>query len=230
MLEPLQTRQQAFRQGLIQVLPTLIGLIPFGLITGIASVKAGLSAFEATLMSALVYSGTAQLMVLQLMGNTSVLLMVLAVIVVNLRYVMYSSASIRLFQPLSKPLQALAAFLLVDQNFVMSVQRSKDLASSLVPWYYLGSSFPIWFNWIFLTFIGATLGQRLPESWSLDFAVPLCFLSLLTSSVRNRPGLAAAIVGGLSATLLAFLPYSLGLFIGALAGIAAGAYLEGSHD
>jgi predicted branched-subunit amino acid permease len=220
------TPRQAFMQGLLHVLPTTIGLIPFGLVTGVAGINSGLSAFEATLMSALVYSGTAQLMVLQLMGSTSLVLMTLAVIVVNLRYVMYSSASITLFSPLSKPLQALAAFLLVDQNFVMTVQRSKDLGASLVPWYYFGTSFPIWVNWIFLTYIGATIGQRLPKSWSLDFAVPLCFISLLAPSIRNRPSLVAATVGGLGATMLSFLPYNLGLFLGALAGIATGAWLE----
>lgn len=228
---PVPTSQrQAFTEGFIQVLPTLLGLIPFGLITGIASIHSGLSAFEATLMSALVYSGTAQLIVFQLMGNTSLFLMVLAVVVVNLRYVMYSSASIPIFQPLSKPLQAIAAFLLVDQNFVMAVNRSKELSASLVPWYYLGTSVPIWLNWIFLTLIGATVGQRLPESWSLDFAVPLCFLSLLLPSIRNRPTLAAAIVGGLGATLFAFLPYNLGLFVGALLGITAGAILEATQS
>jgi predicted branched-subunit amino acid permease len=85
-------------------------------------------------------------------------------------------------------------------------------------------------NWIVLTLIGATVGQRLPESWSLDFAVPLCFLALLIPAIRNRPTLLAALIGGLGATLFAFLPYNLGLFVGALLGITAGTTLETLND
>lgn len=221
------TQYQAFQQGLISILPLTLGVIPFGLVTGIAGIKAGLSPFEITAMSALVYAGASQLVALQLMSTgASIVFVILAVIVVNLRYIMYSSALAKHLKPLSQLTRVLAAFALVDQNFALTLNRSKDLGEKLTPWFYLGAGTPLWLNWLIFTLIGATLGARVPESWSLDFAVPLCFLVLLVPNVRSRPTLVAALVGGITATLLAWLPYRSGLFVGAIAGIASGAWLE----
>jgi predicted branched-subunit amino acid permease len=222
-----QTKMQAFRSGMLSILPLTLGVVPFGLVTGIAGLKAGLSPFEITAMSGLVYAGAAQLVALQLMSlGSSLPLVVLAVVVVNLRYVMYSSAIAKHLKSLSQPMRALAAFELVDQNFVLALNRSKELGEKLTPWFFMGAGVPLWVNWVLFTLLGATLGAQVPESWSLDFAVPLCFLILLVPAVKNRPTLLAAVVGGIVATLLAWLPYRSGLFIGAVAGIAAGAWLE----
>jgi 4-azaleucine resistance transporter AzlC len=222
-----QTSFQAFRAGIVSILPITLGLIPFGLVTGVAGIKAGLSTFEITAMSALVYAGASQLVALQLMGvGVSLFFVLLAVAVVNLRYIMYSSAIAKHLKPFSQPMRVLGAFALVDQNFVLALNRSKELGERLTPWFYLGAGVPLWVNWVLCTFLGAALGARVPDSWSLDFAVPLCFLVLLVPNVRSRPTLAAALVGGVTATLLAGLPYRSGLFVGAVAGIAVGAWLE----
>jgi 4-azaleucine resistance transporter AzlC len=221
------TNRAAFNAGMTSTLPLLLGLVPFGLVTGVAGVKAGLSVFEITAMSGLVYAGAAQLVALQLMSTgVSTLLVLLAVAVVNLRYVMYSSAVAKHLKPLSQPMRVLAATLLVDQNFALTLNRHKELGENLTPWFYLGAGVPLWFNWQLFTFIGAMLGNSVDDSWSLDFAVPLCFLVLLIPSIESRPTLAAALVGGITATALSFLPYRSGLFIGAVLGIAAGAWLE----
>jgi predicted branched-subunit amino acid permease len=221
------TQYQAFQQGVVSILPLTLGVVPFGLVTGIAGIKAGLSPFEITTMSALVYAGASQLVALQLMSTgASLFFVILAVMVVNLRYVMYSSALAKHLKPLSQPLRALGAFELVDQNFALTINRSQELGEKLTPWFYLGSGAPLWVSWSIFTFVGATLGARVPESWSLEFAVPLCFLVLLVPNLRNRPTFVAAIVGGITATLLAWLPYRSGLFVGAIAGIVAGAWLE----
>ncbi len=222
-----QTLSQAFRLGFLGILPLSLGIIPFGLVTGVAGIKAGLSPFEITAMSALVYAGASQLVALQLLSSgASTFFVILAGAIVNLRYVMYSSAIAKHLKPLSQPLRVLAAFELVDQNFALTLNRRRELGEKLTPWFYLGAGVPLWINWLLFTFLGATLGARVPDSWSLDFAVPLCFLVLLVPAIKNRPTLVAALVGGIIATLLAWLPYRSGLFVGAVAGIVAGAWLE----
>jgi 4-azaleucine resistance transporter AzlC len=221
------TTAQAFQSGLIDILPLTLGVAPFGLVTGLAGIKAGLSPFEITTMSGLVYAGASQLVALQLISaGASMFFVLLAVAVVNLRYIMYSSALAKHLKPLPQLLRVLGAFGLVDQNFALTLTRSKELGEKLTPWFYLGAGIPLWINWLLFTFIGATLGARVPASWSLDFAVPLCFLVLLVPNLRSRPTLGAALVGGITATLLAWLPYRSGLFVGAVAGIVAGAWLE----
>jgi predicted branched-subunit amino acid permease len=139
-----KTPAQAFRLGLIRILPLTLGVVPFGLVTGIAGIKAGLSAFEITVMSGVVYAGAAQLVALQLMSaGATMVFVILAVAVVNLRYVMYSSAIAKHLKPLSQPLRVLAGFGLVDQNFALTLNRSKDLGEQLTPWFYLGSSISV---------------------------------------------------------------------------------------
>ncbi|WP_027882465.1 AzlC family ABC transporter permease [Meiothermus rufus] len=221
------TPQAAFWRGVLASLPVATGIVPFGLITGIAGVKAGLGVLEVTLMSALVFAGAAQLVALQLIGaGASVFFVWLATLVVNLRYLMYSSALAKPLEALSTRMKLLAAFLMVDQNFALALNQYGVLGPRLTPWFYLGIGGVLWLGWVVCTYLGAWLGARLPEAWALDFAVPLCFLVLLVPAVQSRPSLGAALVGGLVSTALMGLPYRAGLFIGAVAGIWVGVWLE----
>jgi predicted branched-subunit amino acid permease len=226
-MTPPATERQALWRGVLQILPISLGIIPFGLVTGIAGVSAGLSVAQITFMSAVVYAGAAQLVSLQLIGaGAGVPFVLLALVVVNLRYVMYSSALAKPFAGLTPRLKALAAFLMVDQNFALMMGQYEALGPRLAPWLYLGAGAVLWSVWVVSSYAGALLGAKVPEGWSLDFAVPLCFLVLMVPAVQNRPSLFAALVGGLVATALVGLPYRSGLFIGAIAGIVAGVWLE----
>lgn len=226
-MTPPATERQALWRGVLQILPISLGIIPFGLVTGIAGVSAGLSVAQITFMSAVVYAGAAQLVSLQLIGaGAGIPFVLLALVVVNLRYVMYSSALAKPFAGLTPRLKALAAFLMVDQNFALMMGQYEALGPRLAPWLYLGAGVVLWSVWVVSSYAGALLGAKVPEGWSLDFAVPLCFLVLMVPAVQNRPSLFAALAGGLVATALINLPYRSGLFIGAIAGIAVGVWLE----
>jgi predicted branched-subunit amino acid permease len=56
--------------------------------------------------------------------------------------------------------------------------------------------------------------------------VVLSFIALLVPAVRSRADLAAAIVAGAVALVVAGLPYRLSLVVASIAGIAAGMSLE----
>jgi 4-azaleucine resistance transporter AzlC len=209
----------------------MIGNIPFAFVTGVAGAKAHLNLFEITTMSAVVYAGAAQLVALQMIasGVVTVPFVLLASLVVNLRYLMYSSALVKPLEEFRGWRKMMTAFLLVDQNFVMTVERFPELGPKLSPWFYLWVGTPIWLNWVCFTVVGFLVGGQVPERWGLDFAVPLCFLVLLLPTLKDRPSVAAAVVGGLAATSLVALPYRLGLFIGVLSGIVAGVLLENAR-
>jgi predicted branched-subunit amino acid permease len=70
------------------------------------------------------------------------------------------------------------------------------------------------------------VGAQLPESWSLDFAVPLVFVALLAVAVRSRPAAAAALVGGIVAVAAQDAPYQLWMIIGAVSGVVAGVFTD----
>ena len=67
----------------------------------------------------------------------------------------------------------------------------------------------------------------MPESWSLDFTLPLTFIALVFPGLRDRPAAAAALAAGILAVLAAGLPYKLGLLAAALVSIVAGLAAEG---
>jgi predicted branched-subunit amino acid permease len=54
------------------------------------------------------------------------------------------------------------------------------------------------------------------------------FLALLIPTLKNRPTVAAATVGGAVALLGHSMPYNLGLIVGAVSGVVAGVLAERS--
>jgi len=79
------------------------------------------------------------------------------------------------------------------------------------------------------TALGIFLGAVIPESWSLDFALPLTFIALVFPSLKDKPSIAAALAGGITAILAYNLPFRLGIILAALVGITAGLLAEGKQ-
>ncbi|HZW27480.1 MAG TPA: AzlC family ABC transporter permease [Trueperaceae bacterium] len=222
-------QRRAFLEGLREVLPMLLGAVPFGMITGVSAVGAGLHPFDIVLMSGLVFAGASQIAAISLIASGGAIwAVVLTVAMVNLRHVMYSLALAPWLQRYGAFQRVLVSFLMVDQSFAATIvkyPRAGDDYPRVA--YALGNGVPMWFTWVGATAAGALLGAQLPPEWQLDFAVPLLFLALLVPAVTTRPLLVAAVVAGALALALAPLPYNLGLMVGSLAGIAAGVVVEG---
>ncbi|MFB3049873.1 MAG: AzlC family ABC transporter permease, partial [Acidimicrobiia bacterium] len=110
-----------------------------------------------------------------------------------------------------------------DQAFAVSIVRYQDVTEPVYKRrFFTGAALTLWGTWQLATLTGIVAGGQLPQSLSLEFAIPLVFVALLVLTVRNRPEFVAAIVGGVVAVLAISAPYGLGLIIGALSGVAAG--------
>jgi predicted branched-subunit amino acid permease len=94
-------------------------------------------------------------------------------------------------------------------------------------WFLFGAGLALWTIWQVSTALGIFLGTAIPESWSLDFALPLTFIAMVVPVLKNRPAITAAISAGIVALLAHPLPYKLGLIVAAVIGITAGTLLEG---
>ncbi len=221
--------RRAFLEGIRDVLPMLLGIVPFGLITGVSAVGAGLHPFDVVLMSALVFAGAAQLAAISLIAaGAAGWAAVLTVAMVNLRHLMYSLALTPWLRRYGLLSRALVSFLMVDQAFALAILKYPRAGDDYPRTaYFVGNGLTAWVTWVSTTAAGALLGAQLPPEWQLDFAVPLIFLALLVPAVTTRPLLVAAAVAGALAVALAPLPYNLGLVVGTLAGIAAGTVAEG---
>ena len=96
-------------------MPLLVGVVPFGLVTGVTMVAAGLSPLAAMAMSIVVYAGATMLAAAQLLADSApVLVLLLVAVVLNLRLVLYSASIRQHFAGLGRAERALAAYLLGD--------------------------------------------------------------------------------------------------------------------
>ena len=106
------------------------------------------------------------------------------------------------------------------------IKYERDGVSPFSHWFLLGAGLVLWSEWQVSTALGIFLGTAIPESWSLDFALPLTFIAMVVPSLKNRPAIAAALSAGVVALLAYSLPYKLGLILAALVGIVVGTLLE----
>lgn len=220
-----------FRAGARDVLPTLLAVVPFGLVAGAAAVDVGFSLAEALGLSVVVFAGASQLAAIALIGaGAPVAVVVLTALVINLRLVMYSASIAPNYRDVPRRWRALVAYLLVDQAYVMAALKFDADRSVDRRWYFLGLGVPIWLTWVASTAVGAVAGTAVPAWLPLDFAVPMVFLALLVPAVDDRARGAAAAVGGVVAVAGAGLPLNLGLLAGAVGGIAAGLLTERRWD
>ena len=216
-----------FAAGMRDQLPLLLGVVPFGMIFGALAVSAGIPALEAQAFSVFVFAGSAQFIAIGLVAaQTPALLIIATILVVNLRHMLYSATLGLRMQRLSLRWKVPLAWLLTDEAFSMTSLRYRRDDVRLAHWYFLGSGLTLWAAWQVSTLLGVALGARVPESWSLDFALPLTFLAILVPQVRDRPSLVAALVAGVLAVVLAGVPLKLGLMISILVGVAAGAAVD----
>lgn len=217
-----------FLAGARESLPLLAGTVPFGFVTGVACVAAGMSAWQTIALSVWCFSGIAQLVTAQLLAAGSPLPVVLgAAAILSLRHLMYSAALSPHIAHLPRRWRIAMSYLLTDQGFALGVRRFSEPGDARGrEWHYLGASLTLMVTWQAAIVLGAVAGAQVPASWSLDFVVVLSFISILAPAIRTRADLAAALVGGAVALVAAGLPWRLALVAGSLAGIGAGVIYE----
>jgi len=217
-----------FRAGFVGMLPAALALIPFGLVCGVAAEAAGASLLAAIGLSAVVFSGAAQILAAQLYAaGAPVAVIVLACLVIGLRLVMYSAAIAPHLAPLPARWRRVFAFVLTDQAFAAAIRRfehgdDKAAAAS----HFFGGGAMLWIAWQVTNAAGYFAGNVIPAAWSLEFAVPLCFLALLAPLLRDAPSLAAAAAAAVGVVALDALPMRLNLVTAGLIGIAVGTLAE----
>lgn len=217
----------SLRQGIRDVAPLLLGIVPFGMVVGVAAVNAGLDLELAVGMSVIVFAGAAQLAALELIRtDVPLVVVIVTAAVINLRMLMYSASIAPHFRDFAAKWKAGLAYVLTDQAYALSIARFETGEDIDRRSYYLGVALPLWMVWQVSTVAGVALGASVPPAWGLEFTVPLVFLALLVPAIEDRETLTAAFVGGTVAVLGAGLPLNLGLPVGATAGILAGAFAE----
>lgn len=209
-----------------------LGIAAWGLVTGVAMVKAGLSVPMALFMSLVVFAGSAQLAAIPLMAAGAPMWVVWATaLCVNLRFVIFSAQWRPFFQrfPLGQRL-ALGYFSadLIYVLFMRRFQEPRDDAGEIE--YFLGGSAVNWAAWQFPSIVGIVLADVIPTEWGLGFAGVLALLGLTCSLLSDRSTTLAAVVAGAAAVAAFSLPFKLNIVVAVAAAVCVGLLMDGGGD
>lgn len=178
------------KRGALLALPFSASSIVYGVAFGLLATGTGLTKLEAVSMSALVFSGSAQVAVLQTWtANVAPIAVFVTVLVANIRYVLMSAALRAWLAPLG-PLKAMLVLLpLVDGSFAIAFRergRGDNDAGVL-----LGSSLISWSGWVIGTGLGTVAGQLItnPKAIGLDFIIVAFCAASATLMLRTRADL-----------------------------------------
>ena len=224
-------KSKQFWSGVRAEIPLLFGVFPFGMIYGALALNAGLDKFASQMMSSMVFAGSAQFVTTQLVHDAAPgFVIILTIAVVNLRHMLYSASLAPYLSALSTRWKLLLSYLLTDEAYAPTVIKyERDGVTSFSHWFLFGAGLALWSTWQVSTALGIFLGTAIPESWSLDFALPLTFIAMVVPVLKGRPYIAAALSAGVVVLIAYSLPFKLGLILAALVGIAVGTYLEGKQ-
>ena len=212
-------------EGARRCVPIEISGFAIGLVFGTLAGQAGLSAAEATLMSALVFSGAAQFVVIGLWASPlPVLTIVTTTFVVGLRHLLMGAALSPAFSKL-KRLQAYGSvFFMADENWALTMgefaKGRRDAA------FLLGGGLLMFATWTVSALIGGLFGSAIrdPERWGLDFAFTAVFLALIAGMWKGRSDLLPwTVAAAVAVAAHAWLPGEWYILLGGLAGSLAGA-------
>ncbi|MBA2284482.1 MAG: AzlC family ABC transporter permease [Ktedonobacteraceae bacterium] len=222
------TSHAEFFHGIRDELPILLGVLPFGMIYGVSAISAGIPASIAQAMSAIVFAGSAQFVIAQLIATgTPSLVVILTAFIVNIRHLLYS-ASVSSYTRRLPPLwKWLLAYLLTDEAYAVTILHYQQPGDDKQKhWYFLGTGLALWTTWQLSTAAGIFLGGHIPASWSLDFTSTLTFIAIVVPTLKDHMSITVALTSALTALLVIALPLKLGIAIAALVGIAVGLILE----
>ncbi|MEO6362711.1 MAG: AzlC family ABC transporter permease [Caldimonas sp.] len=208
------------------------GIAAWGVMTGVAMIKSGMSLVEVALMAVLVFAGSSQLAALPLIAAGAPMWVVLATsLCVNLRFVVFSAHLRPYLLHQGRGRRMLNGYLFADLNYVLFTRRfpapADDAAGRLCQdAYWAGNGWTGWLTWVGASLVGVAFAASIPPSWGLGFAGILALLGIMCSLMTDRRRAAAAAVAGAAAVAAFALPLRLNIVVAIAAAVAAGLLLE----
>ena len=217
----MKSNLKVFFNGVVDVSPLMIPVIPFGLIFGVLSIDIGFSPFETMGMSLIIFGGASQIVLLQLFsGGASSLVIISSVGAVNSRHLLYGAVVSEHLSDLKLIWKIIISYFLIDQAFARSNEYLKKNNEKNKYFHLIGGGATCWVVWQTTTFLGIILGSAIPEKLGLSFAVPLTFLALLVNDFRKLINVIVILISGLVATFgFNYIPYKAYVIVAALIGL-----------
>jgi len=215
-----QDRTRAFAGGARAMAPLLLGIAPYGMVVGMTIASSGLPTVLGLSTGWFVYSGAAQIAVIQsVAAGAAPVIVVITVLALNARLLLYGSAMARPWRRTGRGWRALAAYLLVDPSYAVGLDGYEKRGPTPVGHaHYLGGAVVLWLTWQLATLVGVTVGSVVPRALAVEFVVPLYLVAVVVpKATTRRLRMVVAVAAGTSVAGAA-----LPLHLGPTAAIAAG--------
>ncbi|WP_295954511.1 AzlC family ABC transporter permease [Rhodoferax sp.] len=208
-----------FRVGASEMWPQAPGMAAWGLMTGVAMAKSGMSLFESLLMTLTVFAGSSQLAATPLLIAGAPAWVILATaFCVNLRFVVFSLHLRPYLMHLPWLERISHGYLTTDLTYVMFTRRFAHPADTpeghrAHEAYLAGSNTACWLSWMPISVAGVVLANFIPTTWGLGFAGILCLIGILCSLASTRLRVMSAAVAATAAIVAYNLPFKLNIVV-----------------
>lgn len=213
-------RRPTFREGVTQMAPMALGIGAWGLMTGVAMVKSGMSVVEAMAMTFLVYAGSSQLAAIPLLVAGAPAWVILATgFCVNLRFVVFSLHLRPYLMHMPRWRRMVHGYLTADLSYATFTTRypspptTRDEQRAQEA-YLTGGYFITWCSWMGMSTVGIALANLIPQAWGLGFAGVLSLVGILCSMATTRLRVLSALIAGATAVATYALPLKLNIVTG----------------
>lgn len=225
-------RQATFREGVREMAPLAAGISAWGLMTGVAMVKSGMTVFEALAMTFLVYAGSSQLAAIPLIVAGAPVWVILATaFCVNLRFVVFSLHLRPYLMHLPRWKRLLHGYLTADLTYAIFTRRfpapgATPLQRREQEGYLTGNYGVTWCAWMLASVLGIALANFIPSAWGLGFAGVLCLLGILCSLANTPARFIAALLAAIAAVVAYAWPLKLNIVAAIAVAVLAGFWAE----
>ena len=200
--------ENGFKKGLKDGLPICLGYFPVAFAFGVAAVKTGLGLWLAWFMNTLLYTGSGQFAILNLIEGGEVILFTyaLTIFVINCRYILLSlSLSQRLDPNMGIFKRMIFAFFNTDEIFAVATQQKGKLQA---PYLFGIATLPC-VGWMLGVIAGCLFTDIMPLSVStaMGIIVYAMFIAIIVPAAKtSKPVLAIVSISILLSVIMECIP------------------------
>ena len=175
------------RAGFIANLPVAASVAAYGSVLGVLAVQKGMGWLMLLMMNLSVFAGSAQFVMIDMwVAPLPIVEMVIAVMIINMRYLLIGASLQPLFRGRSLRHKMAMMHLVADENWAVTMAAHRNGSASTS--FLFGGGLCVLSAWCAGTLIGHRLGAVVqnPEAYALDFAFVAVFTALTVSLWRGR--------------------------------------------
>lgn len=211
---------EEMHKGVLANLPVGASVAAYGSVLGMLAAQNGITWAQLLIMNLSIFAGSAQFVMVEMWAPPlPVVEMILAVLIINMRYLLIGASLNPLFQGKSLAHKAAIMHLVADENWAVTMAASRSGATTTG--FLLGGGLCLCSVWSMGTLLGHQLGALVahPERFALDFAFVAVFTALTVSMWRGKSDIAPWIMAALLAVVAErWLPGKWYIVIGGIGG------------